>query len=59
MTPQPPPSWTCRANSVEAAKDTHPAGGRCAAHKEQATSPGQAQGRRVVDSPGQHPYIPD
>ena len=39
MTPQPPPSWTCRANSVEAAKDTHRAGGRCAAHKEQAASP--------------------
>ena len=41
-------------------KDTHPAGGRCAAHKEQPASPGgrgsqdaRAQGRRVVDSPGQ------
>jgi hypothetical protein len=60
IVPQPPPSWTCRANTAQAAKDTHPAGGRCAAHKEQAASPGgrgtqdaRAQGRRVVDSPGQ------
>ena len=56
----------CRANTAQAAKDTHPAAGRCAAHKgatgkpRWARHPGcQAQGRRVVDSPGQHPYIPD
>ena len=36
-----------RADSVEAAKDTHPAGGRCAAHKEQAASPG---GRATQDA---------
>ena len=37
----------CRANTAQATKDTHPAAGRCAAHKEQPASPG---GRGTQDA---------